>query len=68
MRNIQVKILNPDAVKQSEQMMVFCARLTQRGHSIKNMNDLEELMNKEYKPATVKNMCDLPTLLSRSLG
>lgn len=60
MKNIQVKILNPSAVKQSEQMMVFCARLTQRGHQIKNMNDLENLMNKEYKPATVKSMCSLP--------
>ena len=60
MKNIQVKILNPEAVKAAEQMMVFCARLTQRGHQIKNMNDIDELMNKEYKMATVKNMCSLP--------
>lgn len=60
MRNIQVKILNPEAVNAAEQMMVFCARLTQRGHSIKNMDDIEELLNKEYKPSTVKNMCSLP--------
>ena len=60
MKNIQVKILNPEAVKQAEQMMVFCARLTQRGHQIKNMNDIENLMNKDYKPSTVKNMCSLP--------
>lgn len=60
MKNIQVKILNPEAVNAAEQMMVFCARLTQRGHSIKNMNDIETLMNKEYKQATVKNMCSLP--------
>lgn len=60
MKNIQVKILNPEAVKQAEQMMVFCARLTQRGHQIKNMNDIDDLLNREYKPATVKNMCALP--------
>lgn len=60
MKNIEVKILNPSAVKQSEQMMVFCARLTQRGHQIKNMDDIKNLMNKEYKPATVKNMCAFP--------
>ena len=60
MKNIQIKILNPEAVNAAEQMMVFCARLTQRGHQIKNMNDLEALMAKEYKPATVKNMCALP--------
>lgn len=60
MKNIQVKILNPEAVKQAEQMMVFCARLTQRGHQIKNMNDIDDLLNKPYKPSTVKNMCALP--------
>lgn len=60
MKNIQVKILNPEAVKQSEQMMVFCARLTQRGHQIKNMNDIDELLAKDYKPATIKNICALP--------
>ena len=60
MKNIQVKILNPEAVKQAEQMMVFCARLTQRGHSIKNMDDIDELMNRDYKPALVKSMCALP--------
>ena len=60
MKNIQVNILNPEAVKQAEQMMVFCARLTQRGHQIKNMNDIDDLLNKPYKPSTVKNMCALP--------
>ena len=60
MKNIQVKVLNPEAVNAAEQMMVFCARLTQRGHQIKNMNDIELLLNRDYKPATVKNMCSLP--------
>jgi thymidylate synthase (FAD) len=60
MRNIEVKILNPSAIKEAEQMMVFCARLTQRGHQLKNMNDIDELFNRDYKPATVKNMCTLP--------
>ena len=60
MRNIQIKVLNPDDVKKAEQMMVFCARITQRGHKIKNMNDLDTLLNKEYSYATVKNMCTLP--------
>jgi thymidylate synthase (FAD) len=60
MKNIQVNILNPEAVKASEKMMVFCARLTQRGHKIKNMADLYGLLTQSYKPATVKNMCALP--------
>lgn len=60
MKNIQVNILNPEAVKEAEKMMVFCARLTQRGHSIKNMADLYSLRTKSYKPETVKAMVNLP--------
>ena len=60
MKNIQIKILNPESIKASEQMMVFCARLTQRGHKIKNMNDIDDLLNRDYKPALVKSMCSLP--------
>lgn len=60
MKNIEIKILNEAAVKDAEQMMVFCARLTQRGHKLKNMSDIEELFKKDYKPATVKNMCAFP--------
>lgn len=60
MRNIQIKILNPDAVKDAEQMLVFCARLTQRGHQIKCMADLEKLHTRDFKAATVRSMCSLP--------
>lgn len=60
MENIKVKILNPEVVAESEKMMVFCARLTQRGHSIHNMDELLELYNKSYKPQTVDAMCNLP--------
>ena len=41
-------------------MMVFCARLTQRGHKINDMNDLLELYDREYKESTVKGMTSLP--------
>lgn len=68
MKNIQVKILNPESIKQAEQMMVFCARLTQRGHQIKNMNDIDSLITKSYKPATVKNMCSLPHQTIQKFG
>lgn len=60
MRNIEIKVLNPEAVKQAEQMMVFCARLTQRGHEINDMSDLEELLDRGYKPELVKAMTQLP--------
>ena len=60
MKNIEISILNPEAVKEAEKMMVFCARLTQRGHVIKNMNDIEFLLDKSYKDSTVKAMTMLP--------
>lgn len=60
MRNIEVKILNEEALQNAEKMMVACARLTQRGHQIKNMNDLMDLYNKSYKESTVINMASLP--------
>lgn len=60
MRKIEVKILNPEAIKESEKMMVCAARLTQSGHKIKNMNDFLDLYEKDYKTLTVQHMCDLP--------
>lgn len=60
MRNISVKILNPEAVKEAEKMMVFCARLTQRGHAIKDMDSLQELQNRPYRDEIVKAMTMLP--------
>lgn len=60
MRNIEVKILNPEAVKTASDMCVCAARLTQRGHKIKNMDDFMELYNKPYKDETLKTMTHLP--------
>lgn len=60
MNKIQVKVLNPSVAKDAEKMMVFCARLTQRGHGIHNMDDLMELFEKPYSEATVQGMCKLP--------
>lgn len=60
MKEIKAHVLNPQAVKDAEEMMVFCARLTQRGHGIHNMDDLLELRNKDYTEKTVKAMCKLP--------
>lgn len=60
MNEIKVQILNPEAVADAEKMMVFCARLTQRGHGIHNMNDLLELKNQPYRAETIKTMINLP--------
>lgn len=60
MNKIQIQVLNPSAAKDAEQMMVFCARLTQRGHGIHNMDDLVQLKEKDYSEKTVEAMCRLP--------
>lgn len=60
MNKIEVKVLNPEVIKESEKMMVCAARLTQRGHSIKCMDDFMELYNKSYKDTTAQVMTKLP--------
>lgn len=60
MNKIEVMVLNPEAAKDAERMMVFCARLTQRGHGIHSMADLVELKNKSYTEKTLNAMCKLP--------
>lgn len=60
MRHIEVRVLNPEAIAQAEQMMVCAARLTQRGHNIKNMDDFMELYEGPYSAATAKTMTELP--------
>ena len=60
MKKIETKVLNPEVVAEAEKMMVCAARLTQRGHKIKNLNDFMSLYNQEYKPETIKAMSRLP--------
>lgn len=59
MNKIEVKILNPESVKEASKMMVCAARLTQSGHKIKNMQDFIELYNKPYKESTKQAMSNL---------
>lgn len=60
MDKIQVKILNPDAISDGERMMVAGARLTQRGHNIKSIDDFMSLYNRHYSDVTIAGMCALP--------
>lgn len=68
MKSIEVKILNPEVVAEAEKMMVFGARLTQRGHTIHNMDDLLELYNKDYQKKTARVMATLPHPTIQKLG
>ena len=60
MKNIEVKILNPEVISNAEKMMVCAARMTQRGHQIKNLDDFMELYGKSYTQQTVMGMYRLP--------
>lgn len=60
MDKIETLVLNPTAIGEAEKIMVCAARLTQRGHKIKNMSDFMTLYEKEYTEQTVKNFVSLP--------
>lgn len=59
MNKIEVKVL--DAHNNPGQMMMFLAKLTQRGHNIKNMDDLLNLFNSTAPAAsTIEAVAALP--------
>ena len=60
MNNIEIKVLNPGSVAEAEKLMVCAARLTQKGHTIKNADDFLKLYEAEYTGKTVKNLASLP--------
>ena len=60
MNQIETTILTCSAIKEAEKIMVFAARLTQRGHTIHNMEDLLQLYNQSYRADTVENISSLP--------
>lgn len=54
MDKIKVAVLNPTAISEAEKMMVCAARLTQRGHTVKDLSDFLALYDKEYTEKTAK--------------
>lgn len=68
MKSIEIAVLNPEAICEAEQMMVCAARLTQRGQTIKSLDDFMELYRKPYQTSTVKNMVNLPHPTIQKLG
>lgn len=60
MDKIQVSVLNPFAIYDSEKMAVMAARLTQRGHVIKSIDDINELYNLNSSPRLLGELCALP--------
>ena len=47
-------------IREAEQNMVFSARLTQHGHTVRNMEDLMTLYHQAYSKKTVENIASLP--------
>lgn len=60
MDKIEIKIMNPEDLLPTEDMMVFAARLTQRGHEISNMDELMNLYRRNHTDQTARNMAVLP--------
>lgn len=60
MDKIKVAVLNPTAISEAEKMMVCAARLTQCGHTVKDLSDFLALYDKEYTEKTAKAMTQLP--------
>lgn len=68
MDKIEVKILNPEEVQAARKMMAVGARLTQRGHEIKNMSDFMDLYEREVSENLIKNLAALPHPTIQKLG
>lgn len=58
MDKIEIKVLETHG--DPGQWSTFLARLTQRGHNIKNMDDLEALFNQSHTPGFVEAIAKLP--------
>lgn len=60
MKNIEIEILNPEALVDAERAMLAAARLTQRGHKISSMDDFLELHDKPIDKDLVRSLAALP--------
>lgn len=60
MKQIEVSLLNTEAIAEAERMAVCAARLTQRGETITCMEDFMALYGKNYTDETVRAMAALP--------
>lgn len=58
MNKIEVKVFETHG--DPGQWATFLARLTQRGHKVKNMSDLEALFNQSHTPGFVEAIAGLP--------
>lgn len=60
MDKIEIQILNPGALHHAEKMAAAAARLTQKGHKIKNMEDFLNLYEKGSSYKFLQSLAQLP--------
>lgn len=60
MNKIEIKVLNPEAVTGARKMMACAARLTQRGHKIKDLDDFMALYNRDCSDTLIEHLSKLP--------
>lgn len=60
MDKIEVQILRPETINAAEDLMVLAARLTQAGHKVHNMSDLDDMLTRPYTTNTVSRLASLP--------
>lgn len=60
MNKITVTLLNPESINDAAKMAGFCARLTQRGHQIKDSDTMYKLYQKSVSKDLIKNLTELP--------
>lgn len=68
MNKIEVKVLNPDAIKEARKMVACGARLTQRGHKIQTMDDFMALYERPASNELIESLTDLPHPTIQKLG
>lgn len=68
MKQIEIRVLNPEEIENAKKMMVCGARLTQRGHSISNMDDFMALYERPHTEKLVKGLTSLPHPTMQKLG
>lgn len=60
MKQIEIKLLNPWSLERADNMMVFAARMTQRGEKLKSIDDIEALMGRPFGPELLRTFNKLP--------
>lgn len=60
MDRIDIKIMNPEAIKDAERAMVAAAKLTQHGHEISDPGDFCRIYDQDPDPELVHRLCSLP--------